>query len=168
MKQRMCFFDDYLFSLTNVPSFNRYFVHVRLGDYLHWPSVQSPAALPFDWYVEALQHISQRDPYAHFVFFSDDSSLRSSFSCMDFGVTFLSSSVYDDFTAMLCCQAGGVLSASSLSYWAAALLRSDFPHASFLAPLYWLGWSSGNWQPYGSFKNWITYLPVKSTTSFVV
>lgn len=157
---RIAEFDKRLTTATNVKVHNRYFVHVRRGDYLLWPSPDSPAALPISWYFSAMSQILTFDPQAHFILLSDDPQILCHFDLYYQNLTFLSSSPFDDFVAMLSCGGGGILSPSSFSFWAAFLSKSHYTGARYIAPKYWLGWSSGEWLPSHSCQPWLSYLIV--------
>jgi len=151
-------------SLTNANIHNRYFIHVRRGDYLHWPTPESPAVLPISWYHSAMSLILSYDPHAYFVLLSDDPDIVHNFIPYFHNLIFLSSTPLDDFVAMLTCGGGGIISPSSFSFWAAFLAKSNFPESKYFAPRYWLGWSSGQWLPEGSCQPWLSYLNVTSST----
>lgn len=49
------------------------FVHVRRGDYLNWPSKNSPAVLDLSWYKRAIETLQEEMTNPVFVLMSDDS-----------------------------------------------------------------------------------------------
>ena len=121
-----------------------FFVHVRRGDYLSWPSEEYPAALPASWYTNHIQRLSRKFPHSRFLVFSDDTEYcREAFSDLP-QTTIVEAPVKESFFAMSQCD-GGILSASSLSWWAAFISKES--HAGpFIAPEYWIGWPESSWE----------------------
>jgi hypothetical protein len=133
------------------------FVHVRRGDYLNWPNSQEPAILSATYYRNCLDIIQATVPNPFFVFMSNDpyyvkdifGELKNSFISRFSG--------FEDFVIMTQCQ-GGILSASSFSWWAAYFANLQHPDSTFLAPRYWAGHRSGTWFPpfiQSSFLNYV-------------
>ena len=122
------------------------FVHIRRGDYLRWPDSKNPAVLPANYYRKCIRIIQSNVPRPFFFFTSDDpyyvedvfGKLKNSF------ISKFSS--YEDFAIMTQCH-GGILSASSFSWWAAYFSRLRYPGSIFLAPEYWGGHRTGSWFP---------------------
>jgi hypothetical protein len=135
------------------------FVHVRRGDYLHWPSSDAPAAIPIDWYERCMNRLRERHPGAFFVMCSDDPAyLLEHFRRA--GDVFVSTAGEDeDFVLMSQCDAG-ILSASAFSWWAAYFVRHRRGDASLLAPEYWIGHREKRWFPIGVQSRFLEYVPV--------
>lgn len=141
-----------------------YFLHVRRGDYLHWPSSESPAALPESWYFEQMAEIHARDGQCQFLAFSDDAPYLSRLFGDDPRVTVAAGTAEDDFLRMAQCNGGGILSASSFAWWAAYYGRWSFPCAFYIAPLHWGGWRRRSWYPPAIQTSWLHYRPVKQSS----
>lgn len=123
-----------------------FFVHIRRGDYLKWPNQENPAILPASYYRDCIDCIRSRIPNVFFVFTSDDPFyVMDVFGKMENSYISKGSSV-DDFALMSQCQ-GGILSASSFSWWAAYFSHLRCPKGIFLAPKFWAGHRLGTWYP---------------------
>jgi hypothetical protein len=138
-----------------------FFVHVRRGDFAAWPSGSSPAILPLEWYIEQMELIRKKSVTPYFVIVSDDTHYAEQMFGSYPDVFVSRGSEADDFALMSCCDGGGVLSASTYSWWAAYFARRINKTALFIAPLYWAGHQEGKWYPKGIKTNWITYASVQ-------
>ena len=123
------------------------FVHVRRGDYLRWPSISEPAALPDSWFLGAMKDVEKEFPTVRFLIVTDDPP-----HCEEvFGQRENCSVMILDEAATLrlmsTCDAG-ILSPSSFSYWG-ALLASSKTTGRFIAPEFWVGWRHNSWYPSG-------------------
>lgn len=133
------------------------FVHVRRGDYLHWPSPDFPAALDSEWYVEQMTTIRERlgQPVKFLVFSDDPDFCRVAFNDIS-DVSIVDAPSDYSFLAMSHCHAG-ILSASTFSWWAARLASIDQP-GPFIAPRYWFGARKKEWvgspTPLDGFLDW--------------
>lgn len=123
-----------------------FFIHIRRGDYIKWPSREYPAVLPLEYYKKGINKIQSMYPDAFFIFCSDDIYyVQDIFSNMP--NSFISNgTLSEDFALMSLCD-GGVLSASSFAWWAAYF--ADCPSQNFIAPLYWAGYRKKKWYPGG-------------------
>jgi hypothetical protein len=122
------------------------FVHIRRGDYIHWPSEKHPAILPATYYEKCIQIIQTKIANAFFIFTSDDPFyVKDVFGSMENSYISYSSSL-EDFALMTQCKSG-ILSASSFSWWAAYFSNQQHPNSIFLAPKYWAGHRSERWLP---------------------
>lgn len=139
----------------------RFFVHVRRGDYVKWPSAEEPAVLPLTWYKDQIERIRSSFPNAFFIIVSDDRPYVDEF----FGGlarSYISRcDMWTDFALMAKCQGGGILSASTFAWWAANFARQESPRARFIAPLYWGGLRKGDWYPPKIKTSWLEYHPLK-------
>lgn len=136
------------------------FVHLRRGDYLHFPSAEAPAALTREWSLAALDAIRRQLPAARWVVCSDDMAhVREWFAGDD--AVFCERGELGDLAVMSLCHAG-LLSPSSFSWWAAWLARQRLAERGetglFVAPRYWCGHRLGRWYPAGFTFEWIRYL----------
>ena len=134
-------------------------VHVRRGDYLHWPSRAHPAVLGADWYRRAMASVSARIPGAVFVLMGDDPwYLRDVFGGDTRGIV-SDNPVAVDLGILSQCR-HTIISPSSLAWWGAYLShrgQADPQERLCLAPLYWAGHRSGIWNPVGFQFPWIEY-----------
>ena len=119
-----------------------FFVHIRRGDYVKWP-VGSPAILPLAWYHEQMDQIRVNFRKPFFILVSDDKPYAEKMfgNLADVYVSHESEGV--EFALMTKCPGGGILSASSFSWWAAYFVRQANRDAAFIAPLYWAGHRRG-------------------------
>jgi len=146
---------------------HQYFLHVRRGDYLTWPSLDHPAALPDKWFFAAMKYIKSRDRAAKFLVFSDDPDYCvEKFTSPDVFVQARASEV-SDLTVMGSC-AGGILSPSSFSWSAAAaifrqsILKGSEPPL-LVAPKFWAGHRTKRWFPPSFISHGIHYIEVDET-----
>jgi hypothetical protein len=134
-----------------------YFVHVRRGDYVTWPNREHPAVLPLSWYRAQMQCIRESNVNARFLVVSDDKPYVEEFFSEDKDVVIAGGDLVFDFALMTQCMGGGIMSASSFSWWASYFIRRERPNALFLAPTYWAGFRAGKWFPESIRTSWITY-----------
>lgn len=149
--------DATLAALPGTPG-DRYFVHVRRGDYTRFPTPEHPAVLPLAWYLARMEAIRARHPGAVFVVTTDDLPYAEEFLAGRPGVTVVAGSPIEDFAVMAGCLGGGVLSASSYSWWAAWFVHRRSAQATFVAPRHWYGHGAGAWDPPGIRTGWIEYV----------
>lgn len=136
---------------------NLFFIHVRRGDYLFWPSLDYPAALDDAWYLKITEKIKKDKAHAKFLFFSDDPTyvehhLLEKISNAD--ILHVSEAI--DLAAMTLCS-GGVLSASSYAWWAARLSKKHQANKNFIAPKFWCGHARHEWVPKNIQTTFIDY-----------
>jgi hypothetical protein len=139
---------------------DRYFVHVRRGDYTTFPSPEHPAVLSYSWYREQMSRVRERNPNAVFVVTSDDKPYVEEFFGGIPGVFIVHLGVLEDFAVMAGCLGGGILSASTFAWWAACLARRESADAYFIAPRYWVGHGTQSWMPLGIETSWLEYVDV--------
>lgn len=131
---------------TISPLNTKIFIHIRRGDYLFWPNKDNPAVLPASYYKKCIDIICSKVPNPFFIFTSDDPFyVADVFGDLENSYISRRSSI-EDFTLMSHCQ-GGILSASSFSWWAAYFARLNYPNGIFIAPKYWGGHSVDSWFP---------------------
>lgn len=140
---------------------NRFFVHVRRGDYVNWPSRESPAVLPLDWYRTQMNHIRSKNPNALFIVVSDDKPYVDEFFSNEKDVVIFCDDFMNDFAVMTKCLGGGILSASSFSWWVSYFIRHENVDATFVAPTFWAGHRLGSWYPEQIQTTWIDYANVE-------
>jgi Glycosyl transferase family 11 len=129
------------------------FVHIRRGDYLSWINKDSPAVLPASYYKKCIDIICSEISNPFFIFASDDPCYVQDI----FGD--IKNSYIEDFALMSHCQ-GGILSASSFSWWAAYFSHLQNSNSIFLAPKYWIGHRSGAWYPAFIESKFLKYIDV--------
>ena len=140
------------------------FVHIRRGDYLTFPSESESASLPDAYYRGGLKVLLEKHPGVRVVLFTDDPDWAIShefFSRFEVCTkTALESWV------LMSTAIGGVLSASSYSYWAAKVAQYGLEAENrglFVAPKYWLGWRYESWTPRDIASETFTYIDVRET-----
>lgn len=143
----------------------RFFVHIRRGDYMTWPSVEHPAALPESWYLDAMRTIRKAHPDAAFLIFSDDERYAEQFARKRKNTVAMHVNPRETLETMSTC-AGGILSASSFSWWGAQVASQNSP-GLFLAPHHWITWPEKRWDSSHSLQDtsFITWLPVSSRST---
>ena len=137
------------------------FVHIRRADYAIFPSIDCPAILPLTWYQEQMELVRKRNPRSFFVIVSDDRICVEKFFTgqADVWVSDSDEGIID-FGIMTLCGGGGIMSASSFSWWGGYFSWRDNPKAIFLAPHLWYGVRQGTWSPPQIKTSWIEYRPV--------
>jgi hypothetical protein len=147
--------------LAEVPKAGRVAIHMRFGDYSHWPlfGVPGAACLPASYYLNALAMIKKAVPAAHFLVLSDEpDKARSILDSAGVAerITFVAGgTAQEDFALMACCS-HAVLSASSFSWWAAMFITNSDPLR--IAPKYWLGFRRKIWFPPGLESSRFVYI----------
>ena len=139
-----------------------FFIHIRRGDYLTWPSPEFPAALPESWYREAMDKICETHPGARFLVFSDDDDYAEQFAQGKSNTEAITASPRQTLVLMSR-RTGGIMSASSFSWWGAQL-ASRQSRGPFIAPLHWITWGKKRWDDSHSLADttFLTWLPVVS------
>lgn len=142
----------------NLNSDSLIFVHIRRGDYLHWPSNEFPAVLDLVWYKRAMDFMRGKFKNPVFILMSDDQFyLHDVFEESD-RLVISDNSPQIDIALLSLCNSG-ILSASSFAWWGAFYARSNQKAvATFLAPQYWGGHRAKKWYPRNFHTNWITYV----------
>lgn len=132
----------------NLSDPNLFFIHVRRGDYLFWPSLDYPAALDDTWYLKQIDEITKIKAKPRFLFFTDDPDyVKNNFLQKIDNADIFHVSEAVDLAAMSFCGGGGILSASSYAWWAARLSFIARQDAQFIAPKYWVGHIKKTWHP---------------------
>ncbi len=137
---------------------NLIFIHVRRGDYLHWPTLDNPAALSDSWYLKQIDQISKDRKQARFLFFTDDPTYVRNhiLNKVPNGDIYHHSEAFDLAVMTLC--AGGVLSPSSYAWWAAKLSSQLGVNKLFIAPNFWIGHARAEWHPPGIKSTFLKYV----------
>lgn len=134
-----------------------YFIHIRRGDFIHWPSSSSPAVVPLAWFIKQMKSIQTKHPCAKFLIFSNDKPYIEEFFSDYPACRLVSEAEEIEFAMMSLCYGGGILSPSTFAWWAAFLCQRDFSNPAHIAPRYWIGHRSAKWYPPGIQTDWIQY-----------
>jgi hypothetical protein len=114
-------------------------VHVRGGDYRHWPSTEHPAILPPEWYRASVHRLRDREPGLAVIVVSDDPAYASTVTRQLDAVSAPPapgpSGFAVDFALLAACRYS-VLSASSYALWAARFSHRRHPDAVAVGPRY--------------------------------
>ena len=137
----------------------RVFVHVRRGDYLHYPSTAHPAALPTAWFRSCLATMRRRLPDPVFIACTDDRASVAAEFADEPDVHISRGDAHHDFALMSSCDAG-ILSPSSFSWWSAFFAGHRGGRGPFLAPEYWIGHSTREWYPPGIAASFLEFAGV--------
>ena len=137
-----------------------FFIHIRRGDYLNWPTPEFPAALPERYYRDAIDTIQESHPSARFLILSDDQEFAEEFAKSTCSAVAVCADPRETLAYMSLCT-GGVLSASTFSWWGAELARQQ-NRGPFIAPLYWFTWGENRWEDSHSLQDtsFLTWMPV--------
>ena len=122
------------------------FVHIRRCDYITYPSVQFPAILPVEWYINCINKMNILLDNPFYIFVSDDTQYVNKF----FGFLpnkYISKANSSQDFALMCECDGGILSPSSFAWWASYFIKQKNVNSIFLAPKYWIGHRRKNWHP---------------------
>jgi hypothetical protein len=138
-----------------------YFLHQRRGDYLAWPDAGHPAVLPQDWYEAQIKSIRRSDPDAVFAVIGDDLDYLQAVYAARRNFMVSAENEVVDLVIMSLCEGGGILSASSFSWWGAFLALRRSEGALFLAPEFWIGHTRKTWYPPYIKSSWLTYSSVE-------
>jgi hypothetical protein len=132
------------------------FVHIRRGDYTREPSREAPAVLPLVWFHESMRQLEHSLPGCSFVIVTDDQPYAEEFFSNQSNVFISPLSADGDLALMSLCS-GGVLSASSFSWWG-AFFSARAGQGPFLAPKYWMGHRTGRWTPRELKSGFLTFI----------
>ena len=136
------------------------FIHLRGKDYKFWPSKKYSAILPFKWYIKCLKKFKliYKNESLIFIFFSDDKNFFFKKNYFNKNYIFVKPNLFNNFLMMSFCD-GGVLSASTYSWWSAFFSFSKDKKKIFFAPKYWAGHRRKEYLPkdfkYTSFLKYI-------------
>jgi hypothetical protein len=139
----------------------RCFVHIRLGDYSSFLVGGLPVEIPLAWYEAQMADVRLSNPGIAFQIFSDEPSkvrermnLQPDTEVIDAGTNL-------SFAGMANCEMG-ILSASTFSWWAAAVAHSRGNTGPFVAPAGWESWRTGVWSNSDKLTPWLRYRQVGS------
>lgn len=98
------------------------FIHVRRGDYINWPSIENPAVLNVEWYLNAMNILRNEKKIEKFLLCSDDIEYCKDTLLKEKNVFLFNENVFEDLLIMSKCK-HRILSGSSLSCWAAFISK---------------------------------------------
>tara|TARA_X000000368_G_scaffold334218_1_gene271635 strand:- start:268 stop:966 length:699 start_codon:yes stop_codon:yes gene_type:complete len=131
-----------------------FFVHIRQGDYKkinHGMKIN----LPIKWYKKCIDIIEKKYFNPYFIILSDEKEIFQEFENKNkFYIS--KNNFLIDFCLMSLCD-GGILSASSFSWWGAYFAKNRNNDAFFIAPKYWMGFSKKKWFPKNIKTNFFNY-----------
>ena len=139
-------------------------MHIRLGDYLIHDQDSTDGfsiTLPQEYYVNALRLMLENFPDGCRVFVASDDIEQAKVMLNDFQkIIFIDESAEKTLSILSTCDAG-ILSASSFSWWAAhyAILNLE-KSGPFIAPKFWLGYATKQWNPNKFDSQFLTYIDV--------
>lgn len=141
----------------NIQKHKIVFIHIRRGDYLHWPSKEFPAVLSINWYKRAMNLIKTKIHNPIFVLMGDDHQYLYDFFKESNSIIISDNKAEIDLSIMSLCNAG-ILSPSSFGWWGAFFAKThDKDNNYFIAPNYWVGHKKKEWFPENFYTRWITY-----------
>lgn len=137
------------------------FIHVRGGDYAHWPSMTAPASLPIEWTIDQGKALLAIYPQLDLLVFGDDAKKSQQVAdALQSPHVRVSESV--DICLLSRAQCG-VLSGSTYALWGANLARRhNMAPGPWIAPKYWAGVRLRKWYPPDLVVSWLTYTSVES------
>lgn len=126
--------------LAAIPAkYNKIFVHVRRGDYLHFSVLgKADVTLPDTYYRHAIQWFEAHVENPFFVFLTDDPEFVETRFRDVVNKAISRNPMFVDFAVMTQCEYG-IMSNSSFAWWAAYMMKT---RKKVFAPKYWLGWKS--------------------------
>ena len=112
--------------------------------------------LPLEWYNNCIEIFDKEYQNPFFIIMSDDTKVYKYFNNKN--KFFCSRNNFlIDFCLMSLCD-GGILSASSFSWWGAWFANNQNGKKKFLGPKYWMGFSKTQWFPKHIETNFIRYI----------
>ena len=135
------------------------FVHIRLGDYSTFLVGGSPVELPIEWYEAQMELLRQSNPGIVFQVFSDEPAKVLERMVLQSDTELVEGDPKMSFARMATCDAG-ILSASTFSWWAAAVAHSAGKEGPFVAPAGWESWRTGSWSNPQKATPWLKYRDV--------
>lgn len=145
--------------LATIPNnYQKIFVHVRRGDYIHYSILgKMGSTLPISYYRSRIQWYEENIDNPFFVFLTDDPEFVE--YCFEnvHNKAISKNSMFVDFAIITLCEYG-VMSNSSFSWWAAYMMKS---RKKVFSPKYWLGWKSEVEYPKGITPSFAEAVEVK-------
>lgn len=147
-------------AIAKVDRREKCFVHIRLGDYSSFIVGSGPMEIPIDWYVAQMADFRESNPGITFRIFSDEPAKVRERMLIQPDTEVVDSDTNRSFAEMAQCEMG-ILSASTFSWWAAAVSFSAGRNGLFVAPAGWESWRTGVWSNSEKITPWLRYVEVK-------
>ncbi len=129
---------DHIMSDIPINSY-KVFIHVRYGDYKNHYIYGKSAVLPLQYYYKLINFFLENKKEVFFIILSDDIEyIKKNFSHINHSIILKKNHPAVDLEIMSNCI-GGILSASSFSWWGAYLMKK---RDIVFAPKYWMGFNS--------------------------
>jgi hypothetical protein len=141
------------------------FIHLRGRDYKFWPSKRFSAVIPFKWYIKCINKFKliYKKEKIIFIFFSDDKKYFFKKNFFNKNYIFIEKNLLNNFLMMSLCD-GGVLSASTYSWWPAFFSFSKNKNKVFFAPKYWAGHRLKQYFPLNfNYTSFLKYIDVNKS-----
>lgn len=132
------------------------FVHIRLGDYSSFIIGAGPVELPVSWFEQRMEDIRQSHPGIAFKVYSDEPSRVWEKMSIQADTEVIEADAHSSFVGMARCGMG-ILSASTFSWWAAAIAHSTGASGPFIAPAGWENWRIGVMSHSEKITPWLSY-----------
>jgi hypothetical protein len=137
----------------------RCFVHIRLGDYSSFLVKGLPVEIPLSWYEEQMTDFRQSNPGIVFQIFSDEPAKVRERMIIQPDTEVIEADTNLAFAGLASCEMG-ILSASTFSWWAAAVAHSRGKSGRFVAPAGWENWRARTWSNPAKRTPWLEYREV--------
>jgi len=132
-----------------------FFVHIRLKDNLVGIDKKYPSVLPLIWFFKCINLLKKKNKDSLFIFLSDDINfLKKNLNKNEIYIK--DNNPFFNFFIMKNCD-GGVLSASTFSWWAAFLSKKK----EFYAPKFWHGHRKKKSHPINFKASFLNLIPVE-------
>lgn len=138
----------------------RCFVHIRLGDYSSFLVEGLPVEIPIEWYAAQMADLRKSKPGVVFQIFSDEPAKVRERMIIQNDTELIEANPNLSFAGMASCDMG-ILSASTFSWWAAAVAHSSAKSGPFVAPAGWESWRTRVWSNPDKKTPWLLYRPVE-------
>lgn len=135
------------------------FVHIRLGDYSSFLVGGGPVEIPIAWFEAQMADFRESNPGIVFQVFSDEPAKVRERMVIQPDTEVIDADTKSSFAGMANCEMG-ILSASTFSWWAAAVAYSSGKEGPFVAPAGWESWRTGSWSNPEKATPWLQYRAV--------
>ena len=132
------------------------FVHIRLGDYSSFIVGAGPVEIPMSWYEKQMAEIRHSNPGILFQIFSDEPAKIGERISIQPDTEVIKADTHASFAGMARSMMG-ILSASTFSWWAAAVAHSSGARGPFIAPAGWENWRAGTLSNPEKNSPWLRY-----------
>ena len=135
------------------------FVHIRMGDYSSFIVGGGPVEIPVSWYEEQMAVLRKSHPGIAFRVYSDEPAKVRERLSIQADTELIEADTNQSFVGMARCGMG-ILSASTFSWWAAAVAHSAGASGPFVAPAGWENWRLGVFSDSTKMTPWLSYVGV--------